>query len=939
MNPGNTQILNPDGRLQPGCYYMRFKPIAPYWRDGDNPQDRERGIEEYEGTLRVVHYNNRGDQAFTIEQLEKGERGQVLFMSGDLYAASPYDARQIYKDVPIFARSDYRFYLLATGLEQRSSNEFDLSLTCFEPSKDKWNPSNVVARLQWSEPPEGVPHSDYLTGSILDEDGNEFGEITLCWVSFYLRRAFLEIDQVDNVGIPLNNYDGVESRLLLTEDKKRTWESVFAACGWRMEAKQSDQPAEPASKIWTDGELHQALPSLRDSFDLDTEWRYHIFCVGKLDDGGRGYKFDVSGGELDNGDRGYKYDVSGVKLRSPVFESVVLAAKYAFAEQWGSKLKGKALEATPVYFRTAVHEVGHALKLEHNFSTNGFMSTTDTILDDAGKKGMDVLEAIEWSFAADDLERLRHWPDPVVRPGVRGIPKFSLPGIDEFRLVALQGGSENRPTKIALELDVKPFEEEALVPLGAPVRILLTLTNTGEKPQRAPRLRFKAGNITGTVELPSGEVRTFAPLAETIDELGVEQLEKGDHLTGSLTLLRGPEGPLFPNSGSYKVKVDLWVYEERQFYTLSKSTTVRVGPFRDEKHRRIAELLTRTPETLVSFAIGSGDGLVEGNQAVNLALNNPVLGPYFAVVRLKRLCRNIGRVRGSLDEAVRLLAKDSKLTPFEMAGLVGTVLPWRRSTSGQTDFDAQAIQSLVINNYLKADLRYVGTRIVLGHCKIDEEPLLEFLKFIAPENAATGQDGLVNNILPTFQKFLRERVGLEETESKELVEMLLVRDTRFSQAIQAYADYPSPVTRQEVHRTAVELGISPKGLVRIADRLREVVGIDPDLIGLDELSRAGELIIESFDNTSEGDLHEIFVQKLKDCLIAAKILPSRSRDGDDAEEIPPELPASTLGTSALSAAGGTRGRKVKIVLQGKTRTAGHPSSDQTRRTPQEPTSI
>src|SRR6185436_10727394 len=106
MNPGNTQILNPDGRLQPGCYYMRFRPIEPYWGDDDNPHDRARGVEEYEGTLRVVHYNNRGDQALTVKQLQNHERGQVLFISGDLYAAPPSDTRKIHEDVvPIFARA------------------------------------------------------------------------------------------------------------------------------------------------------------------------------------------------------------------------------------------------------------------------------------------------------------------------------------------------------------------------------------------------------------------------------------------------------------------------------------------------------------------------------------------------------------------------------------------------------------------------------------------------------------------------------------------------------------------------------------------------------------------------------------------------------------------------------------------------------------------
>ena len=73
----------------------------------------------------------------------------------------------------------------------------------------------------------------------------------------------------------------------------------------------------------------------------------------------------------------------------------------------------------PAYFRTALHELGHAMGPQHNPANSIMMET-------AKVAGLGVAtpfpDNIVMSFAAaaaaaDDRHRLWHWPDLVVRPG------------------------------------------------------------------------------------------------------------------------------------------------------------------------------------------------------------------------------------------------------------------------------------------------------------------------------------------------------------------------------------------------------------------------------------------------------------------------------------------------------------------------------------------
>jgi hypothetical protein len=883
MNSGNRQLLNPDRRLRAGCYYLHFVPTYPYWGENDPPQDREREVREYAGTMRVVHYNNEGTVALTPTETKNGKVGLVVNISGDLYAMPPSYPAPENDQIPIFPIKEYRFYLLATKIEEGEKGEFILSLDSYELSAQSEVPCPIQASLKWAPAPlDSLSAFDYLEGSVVAEDGSQIGVLSLKWITDYLRRAVLEIDRVNDVRTPLDNSSEVDKDLL-DEIERTSWAKIFEQGGWSMKAEISDQPAEPATKTWTEPELHRALPELRDSFDVDREWRYHMFCVGTVEDGGRGYEFDAEGGQNDSG----------------LFASVVLAAKYEFSRTdtdaanmpWGPALAGRTLDETPAYFRTAAHEIGHALNLEHNFSTAGFMATTDAIRDiaerrrsliDGANRGkgdpneeINVLKEIEWQFAPDDLERLRHWPDVVVRPGAKQRPKFVLPGIDTFRFDPLFGGAADNAPETNLQFEIKPYREN--VPLGAPVRILTELKNIGEMPLKVPKLRFKAGNIYGQVESRSKQVRTFQALSGPDDELGMETLDRGSSVKGSLSLLGGPEGALFPAPGSYTVTVSLQVYRRGGYIELKKSTEVRIEPYIDEKQRRIAELLLNSGPALVNFVIG--DGLSEGEQAVNLALNNPVLGPHYAIVSLKRLCRAAGTIGGSLDKALVILAKgqpaltrpeiddglkrgetpeelrekrEPVLTDTEMTALVNTI----RSALGLRSTDEKWVleqdrHALDMPNALVLDLQYIGTRIVLG--KLQDETLQFFLDAI--ENGIQAQKLNASRAKELFTELLSKKVGLSDTASYELTQLLMAHDNNVFKAIQNYNQ--SPVDnraegKKNVRQALEELGLSTEDLRLIIQRLAGVAG--SNLQSLQNLLvAAGSRILEKVEEVGIDD--------------------------------------------------------------------------------------
>ncbi len=547
--------------------------------------------------------------------------------------------------IPIFPRDQYRYYLRVTKIIEREilENSFNLEFEMyrFDSSLKTWTNEGAYRAdmFFWITPPVGYPsNSVYLEGNVRNSSGTVIGRLTMGWVCSYLRRAIVEIDRVHDSEAPLDNGAEID------------WRYIFDQVGWDITVDESDDTViEPSGESWSYAECHQTMLQWRDSADLDTQWRYHLLCVRLLDDTRKvpGCMYDYSGGDTNNIPR----------------EGAVIASHWVFPDDdlWGQCSGRRAGLATATYFRTAVHEIGHAMMLFHSKSAgNHIMKTTEDIAKNA-KFHMGFPDNIEWAFSAEDQRRLRHLPDVVVRPGTlltygeiksseySGVPLSLLDAITEIE---------------GLEVQVSPLME--MIPIGAPVRVNFCLVNNSSQIMSVPsRLSMKTGHISGEVIDPSGTVRTFSTIIRYIDKEDARTLEPGQKLCDSLTLLRGPEGALFPLSGVHRVIIRLTWNVNNRPVQLSGETGVIITPLVDEEHAKSAFKVLSTPDTLITVAIG-GDHMTEGIEAIQVALNNPILRPHFEYLEAKRLAQRFGKRKSNIKAAAELITKETIMSLSEI---------------------------------------------------------------------------------------------------------------------------------------------------------------------------------------------------------------------------------------------------------------------------------
>ncbi len=614
--------------LRSGCYLINYHPVGSR-------------LTTYDGTLRVE------------------ARGAGATFSGDLYVrrtilpadpsprqrraqasrprAIPGPAPAAATGIPVFPRAQYRYYIRAArmlgGRAADGSVNLSFDLYRFDLAGEVWTrEGRLAATMSQTAAPEGFPSAvDYLVGDLRDDNEGVAGRLTMGWVSPYLRSATIEIDHVARSEAPVDNGAAFG------------WKEVGDAIGWEIRVQVSDEDvSEPSGEFWSMAECHKKMLAIRESIDFDSEWRYHILCVRRLSSTQRGIMYDDASS-----------DSNKIPREGCAVSTHWKIPRFHF---WG-RVRGERFgSAAMPYFRTAVHEIGHAMGLEHNAIDLGFMNTTEVI----SKRGTEAIpfpDNIEWTFAGSDRHHLRHLPDVYVRPG--GVPL----GTEYLRTSAGIPDRDFNPD--GLQLHVTSLLDS--VPLGAPARVDLRLTNlSSSTPYAAPAdLGLGAGFVSGAVTDPEGVARSFAPMVLCSDRLPLRDLGPSASRTSSLTLLRGREGALFPVPGVHHVRVRIrWSVGEIKI-TVIGETKITVTPAIDEAHARIATRVLSTRDTLLALVL-AGDHLEEGNAVIREALASPVLRPHFALIEARRLATRFGMRKADLRSAAELISQDTVMSSREL---------------------------------------------------------------------------------------------------------------------------------------------------------------------------------------------------------------------------------------------------------------------------------
>lgn len=654
-----------------GCWLLQITPVL-------SADLRRRASGYYRGTMRVS---------------AAGDRTGQVYISGDLYAFSSVAPKGKViqpRQIPIFARNAYRYYFVSKPFRRNENTRFIWDVYKFNARARRWEePIEIEVRLpsdpdQWNDDSDDDSESKPSDNTKSEDNYGVFidnyrrGEIKIVKVhrnSTLMRRARVDVDRVGRVSLPsrlvlpsedvtkdrIKGDGGEKGRTKGADTGEDRLKEIFARVGWAItidEGDDCDKDRAPAE--WTDKLLHEYMLRRRGISHLDDEWRYHLLAVDAF----------KPAAVLDFG---RMYDRGAIDSNLVPREGVAIAAGSRFPNHgdYGGAA-GLRLEAVPeAYLRTVIHELGHAMGLTHRSFGRTIMQGLQELAQELAllRTPVEFLEEIKkpLTFAPEDALHLGHAPDNVVRPG--GLPFGFGFKPSAFPIEDLVHDANGR-----FELLVSPLR--LVLPLGAPLRLHLRLSNRTSAPLAGPKaLGLSDGFVSGRVIGPEGTARVFLT-AKVIEGQQLDEVDPSKPIFDALTLLRGTDGPLLPSPGRYVVEVNAIWTNEGHLLGVSGRTTVLVIPPPDDAEARIALTVLDAPEIMVPLLFRTNPEHIDhalsrfvrgGLQVLRMALHSPVLRPHYGVVEAKR---HAEEARPRLDRAAVWIRDDTLMTYHEASQLL-----------------------------------------------------------------------------------------------------------------------------------------------------------------------------------------------------------------------------------------------------------------------------
>lgn len=623
--------------LPAGCYCLTVQPakLVPYL-----PLQRY-ARRDYKGTLRV-EYDDAGDIVFSgdLYQIKSLLKPVLTRVSDD--ALSPFlqaerapwvdwPVKPIKDHCPVYSRRSYHSYLKGTDFSKDTWSlggepcRFTMEMTQFfyehPPSTDQYPYSGEFD----ASDSRGITFELHTTDAADSYHGKMYagarlvGNVTLEWKSEHFRKLIVDMAHTDGASPPPATVeeDGV------TEG----FESCFADVRWDVKLiLRSDPMALPASlagkdvdTCWSRQESHELLQAApgHAPADLDKKWKLHLVCVPGMMGCSRGRMFDH---DQNAGDAGDLNDVGR--------EGAILYSSDGYpaadSSNFGDAEGDTSTDHPRAYLRTALHELTHALM---QFHEDDFfvMTPTPSLADNLAAAGAEFPYDIALQFNETTAGRLKHLPDPTVRPGAMNWTSAAFyPQASDFEMAD--------PGELAVEVKADKSE----VQLGEVLTVNWTLKNETGHSVAVPRDISQEGQCARiSVCGPDGRSVFMAPRIRQVCTSGAtDLLAAGKSKQGSAELFWSRGSFAFSAPGVHEVYVVLVWQRAGAWYAAQGSTQMWVDYPATRAENEVAQLMLE-PAVGRYVASGGREISVEAKRRVTAMLKMHAKHP--AAAALARL--------------------------------------------------------------------------------------------------------------------------------------------------------------------------------------------------------------------------------------------------------------------------------------------------------------